>query len=89
MAIANANFVGVFKKKDKLKGEFTKNAQDEEEETVGMKIFQAISSDQDLSLEDGRVTKAYFDRLRMVEFGTFVMSLIGIGVSILQYEIEF
>ena len=34
--------------------------------------------------EDGRITKAYFDRLKMIEFGCLAMSVIGIGLTWIQ-----
>jgi Ion channel. len=90
MALATKNFIKVFKKKNsEYDIQKTSPRDTEQEDPAGAHILDAIIGDKEVSLEDGRVTKAYFDRLRMVELGTFIMSLIGIGLSVLQYEIEF
>ena len=40
------------------------------------------------NLEDGKVTRTYHERYIMVENGKLVFSLITIGLSILEYEME-
>lgn len=65
-------------------------------------LSEEISQERQNSFEDGRVTKAYFERLKMIEFGCLAMSIITIGLSVIQvlrfiaaiftnyqYEIEF
>ena len=93
MASLNSNqaFNGIAKLKNNAhlsKGAINSNS-NIRRNALASKIEGVFKYNNDFSLEDGRITKAYFDRLQMVELGTFVMSLVGIGLSILQYDLEF
>ena len=93
MAFSNSSQTFVGMKNPKYTGHVIKEGFNPHSNTgtrvLTSKITGALKHSSDFSLEDGRITKAYFDRLQMVELGTFVMSLVGIGLSILQYDLEF
>ncbi len=64
-----------------------------------------IQGEKQTTFEDGRVTKAYFDRLKIIELGCLGTSILAIGLSVIevrqifnraiiitktqQYELEF
>jgi potassium intermediate/small conductance calcium-activated channel subfamily N protein 2 len=60
-----------------------------DESNFYQRIMTELNEKKESTLEDGRVTKAYFDRLKMVETGSLLMCIIGIGLSVVQYELEF
>lgn len=40
-------------------------------------------------LEDGKITRSYFERVKMLEYGNLVFSLTSLGISSLQYILEY
>lgn len=40
-------------------------------------------------LEDGKLTRSYFERVKMLEYGNLVFSLTSLGLSMLQYILEY
>lgn len=62
------------------------------QESLKVMEFLFSGSDADdtsADLEDGKLTRSYFDRMKMLEYGNLVFSLTSLGLSMLQYTLEF
>lgn len=46
-------------------------------------------ANQTAELEDGKLTRSFFKRMNMLEYGNLVFSLTSLGLSMLQYTLEY
>lgn len=59
------------------------------DKNIMARIIGGINTERMSQLEDGRVTKAYFHKLTLFEMACLVISIIVIGLSVIQNELEF